>query len=225
MATVKRELATSLPKSDADLNRKQGERIKFAKGLHLRCRWSVQDFAEQLELEDAGICGKSECGTTHISEAHFKRVFPNKGGSGLKVVANEFITEAECGTIWQKYFLMYNHAPPNKEFARYFLRSWLAEREGKCEINWAKFAHDVCRKQYIAWQKDGRVEEALHSKWDELQGIPCLENLGHSASQGGDQRQVGATCEPASWTEDQSAEVLQMLEDAEGDAGGIGPKM
>ena len=225
MSTVKRELAATLPKSDADLNRKQGERIRFAKALHLRCKWSVQDFAEKLELEDAGICGKTELGATVISEAHFKRVFPNKGGSGIRVVANDEITEAECGALWQKYFLLYNHAPPNKEFARYFLRSWLAEREGKAKINWAKFAHDICRKQYIAWQKDGRVEEALHSKWDELQGIPSSENLGGLASQVGDQRQVGATCEPSSWTEDQSSAVLQMLEDAEIDSGGIGPKM
>ena len=150
MASAKGEMGM-LPKTDPEQSRKNVERVKFAKALHQRCRWSVQDFAEKLKVEDAGICGKTECGTAHVSEAHFKRVFPNKGGSGIRVVANAEITEAECGEIWQQYMAMYNHPPPNKEFARYFLRSWLAEREGKAKINWAKFAHDICRKQYILW--------------------------------------------------------------------------
>lgn len=45
--------------------------------------------------------------------------------------------------MWQLYLVAYNHPPPNKEYARYFLRSWLAEREGRAKINWAKFAFDI----------------------------------------------------------------------------------
>ena len=225
MDSAKAEVVGVLTKPDPELNRKNVERIKFAKGLHQRCRWTVEDFAENLKLEDSGICAKTECGTSHVSEAHFKRVFPNKGGSGIRVVANEFITEKECGEIWQQYHAMYNHAPPNKEFARFFLRSWLAERDGKAKINWAKFAHDVCRKQYISWQKDGRVEEALHTKWDELQGIHCPGQVGHGASLCVDRRQGGATSERTSWSEDQSMAVVEMLGDAETDCAGIGPKL
>ena len=224
MASAGRQLATAAAKPDPDLNRKNVERIKFAKALHERCRWTVQDFAEKLNKEDAGICGKTECGLSHVTENHFKRVFPNKGGSGIRLVPNEFITEEECAMVFQLYLEVYNHPPPNKEYARYFLRSWLAEREGKAKINWAKFAHDICRKQYVAWEKDGRVEEALATKWDDLQAIPTSSILGQGGFQG-DRRQIGATCEPIRFTEEQSDAVLEMLGDAETDCAGVGPKL
>ena len=224
MASARRELATTLPKLDPNFNRKNVERIKFAKALHIRCRWSVEDFAERLQVEDAGICGKTECTTNHISDAHLKRVFPKIGGSGLRLVANEFLTEEECGAIQNLYLTVYNHPPPNKEYARFFLRSWLAEREGKAKINWAKFAHDICRKQYASWQKDGRVEEALHTKWDELQVPAPSDTVGQYANQGA-RRQGGAISESTSWTEEQTATVLEMLGVAEADCGGIGPKL
>ena len=140
------------------------------------------------------------------------------------MTANEHLTEEECDAIRQLYLAVYNHPPPNKEYARYFLRSWLAEREGKAKVNWAKFAHDICRKQYVSWQKDGRVEEALQAKWDEFQGTPPPDNIGQGANQGG-RRQIGATCEPLAWTEDQSSAVLEMLGDAEVARGKVGPKL
>ena len=69
------------------------------------------------------------------------------------------------------------------------------------------------------------MEEALHTKWDELQGIPCSNLVGHGPSQGGERRDIGAKCEPASWTEDQSSAVIEMLEKAEVECGAIGPKL
>ena len=159
MASTQLEPATALPKNEGELNRKRVERMKFAKALFERCKWSVQDFAEKLKYEDAGICGKIECGTSHITDAHLSRVFPTKGGSGLRLVPNEHITEAECATVCQLYLSIYNHPPPNKEYARFFLRSWLAEREGKAKINWAKFAFDICRKQYVSWETRRGMEE------------------------------------------------------------------
>ena len=224
MALARRELGTVVPKGEPDLNRKNVERVKFAKGLSERCKWSVQDFAEQLQFEDFGICGKTECGTAHVTDAHLQRVFPNKGGSGIRLAPNEFITEEECAKVCQLYFAIYNHSPPNKEYARYFLRSWLAERDGKARINWAKFAYDVCRKQYTAWAKDGRVEEACRMKWDDLQHIPSVD----STRLGGDlrdRRQIGARCETLRFTEEKKDRVLDMLRVAEAENGGIAPKM
>ena len=224
MASARRELATVLPKAEPDLNRKNVERVKFAKALMDRCKWSVQDFAEKLGHEDAGICGKTECGTAHITEAHLTRVFPKKGGSGIRVQPNEFITEEECVQVQQLYLEIYNHPPPNKEYARYFLRSWLAEREGKARINWAKFAFDICRKQYSAWEKDGRVEEACRMKWDDLQSTPCGDSARLGAGQG-DRRQIGARCDTLRFSVEQRDRVLEMLTAAEEDNSGIGPKM
>ena len=224
MASAGRELATGATKPDPDLNRKTAERVRFAKALHERFRWTVQDFAEKLGKEDAGICGKTECGLSHVTEAHFKRVFPKTGGSGIRIVPNEFITEEECASVLQLYLAMYNHPPPNKEYGRYFLRSWLAERDGKAKINWAKFAFDICKKQYVAWERDGRVKEALATKWDDLQTLPTSSILGHGGLQG-NRRQIGSTCEPIRFSEEQSDAVLEMLGDAETDCHGIGPKL
>ena len=109
-------------------------------------------------------------------------LIPNKGGSGIRVVPNDHISEEECTRVWKLYLAMYNHPPPNKEYARYFLRSWLAKREGKVKINWAKFAYDICRKQYAQWEKDGRVEEACNAKWDDLQGLENSEKTGEGHS-------------------------------------------
>lgn len=79
MALARRELGTVVPKGEPDLNRKNVERVKFAKGLSERCKWSVQDFPERLEYEDAGICGKTEYRTSHIIDAHGKRGFFKQG--------------------------------------------------------------------------------------------------------------------------------------------------
>ena len=212
------------PKVEHDLNRKNVERIRFAKALSERATWTVQTFAEKLGLEDVGICGKTECGLTHITENHLKRVFPTKGGSGIRVVPNAEITEEECARLGQLYLAVYNHAPPNKEYARYFLRSWLAEREGKAKINWAKFAYDINRKQYSTWERDGRVEEACRQKWDELRGIPLYDNVGDGTSLG-QRRQFGAACESLRFTREQSSCVMEMLKDAESDNMVIGPKL
>lgn len=217
-------MADAIPKSEPDLKRKDVERRKFATALSQRCKWSVQEFAEKLQYEDAGICGKTECGTAHISEAHLKRVFPNKGGSGIRVEANEYISEDECVSVWKLYLAMYNHPPPNKEYAKFFLRSWLAEREGKVKINWAKFAYDISRKQYASWEKDGRVEEALNSKWDELQGLLVSDTAGQGVPHW-ERRQIGATCDPLRFTAEQTTNVVNMLKIAEADGCGIGPKL
>lgn len=89
MDSAQRELGSAVAKLDPELNRKNVERVKFAKALHERCRWSVQDFAENLNKEDAGICGKTECGSSLITDAHLTRVFPNKGGSGIRIMLRE----------------------------------------------------------------------------------------------------------------------------------------
>ena len=214
----------SVPKVEHDLNRKNVERIRFAKALHDRAKWTVQDFAERLELEDAGICGKTECGSSHITDSHLQRVFPNKGGSGIRVAPNELISEEECAKVYQRYLVVYNHAPPNKEYARYFLRSWLAEREGRAKINWAKFAFDICRKQYASWERDGRVEDACRQKWDELRGLELLGNAGEGSVQG-QRRQFGAACEGLRFSPAQTSDVLELLKTAEADSSSSGPKM
>ncbi|KAG0616640.1 hypothetical protein M758_5G130700 [Ceratodon purpureus] len=149
------------------------------------------------------------------------RVFPNKGGSGLRIVPNDQLSEEECAKVYNLYVVVYNHPPPNKEYARYFLRSWLAEREGKAKINWARFAFDICRKQYASWERDGRVEEACRMKWDELQG---LQTAGEGTS-GGQRRQFGAACDAVRFSREQTSEVLELLKVAEADNNAIAPKM
>ena len=224
MASARSEVATGLPKSEHDQSRKNVERIRFAKALLSRCKWSVQDFAENLNYEDAGICGKTECGTSHITDAHLTRVFPKKGGSGIRVVPNDFISEEECTKVWELYLAMYNHPPPNKEYARFFLRSWLAEREGKVKINWAKFAYDICRKQYAQWEKDGRVEEACNAKWDDLASIEGSGNIAQHITLS-QRRQFGAACEPLRFSTEQTSGVLEILKTAEADNERLGPKL
>ena len=224
MTTARGDVPASVPKGEHELNRKNVERIKFAKALMERGKWSVQEFAERLNYEDAGICGKTECGTSHVTEAHLQRVFPKKGGSGIRVVPNEYISEEECGQVWQLYLAIYNHPPPNKEYARYFLRSWLAERDGKAKINWAKFAYDVCRKQYTTWEKDGRVEEACRLKWDDLQDIQLWDSVGEGPSPG-QRRQFGAACGAPRFTTEQTSGVISLLKGAEADSNEIGPKL
>lgn len=224
MASPPCDAPVAPPRVEFDLNRKNVERVKFAKALLDRSKWTVQNFSENLNLEDAGICGKTECGTSHITEAHLSRVFPKKGGSGLRVVPNAEISEEECGDVCQLYLTVYNHPPPNKEYARYFLRSWLAEREGKAKINWAKFAFDICRKQHASWERDGRVEEACRQKWDELRGIQLSETVGDGSSPG-HRRQFGAACGSLRFTSEQSSTVQELLKAAEADIAGIGPKL
>ncbi|KAG0559265.1 hypothetical protein KC19_10G091700 [Ceratodon purpureus] len=224
MASELCDQVVAVPKVEHDLNRKNLERIKFAKALHERAKWTVQNFAERLDLEDSGICGKTECGNSHITENHLKRVFPTKGGSGIRVVPNGEISEEECAKVYQQYLVIYNHPPPNKEYARYFLRSSLAEREGKAKINWAKFAYDVCRKQYASWERDGRVEDACRKKWDDLRGVYIPESAGEGNSQGRS-RQFGAACEGLRFSSEQTSEVLELLKTAEADNNSIGPKL